>query len=62
MYYLGELLNIPCTIVTPPFVKMLGTLCINIRLYMMISLMIFLIYLTEWIIKLKILHSWMIFV
>ena len=47
MYYLGELLDIPCTIVTPPLVKMLGILCINIRLYMMIGLMIFLIYLTE---------------
>ena len=60
MYYLGELLDIPCTIVTPPLVKMLGILCINIRLYMMIGLMILLIYLTELIIKLKILHSWMI--
>ena len=29
MYYLGELLDIPCTIVTPPLVKMLGILCIN---------------------------------
>ena len=62
MYYLGELLDIPCTIVTPLLVKMLGILCINTRLYMMIGLMTFLIYLTELIIKLKILHSWMIFV
>ena len=44
MYYLRELLDIPCTIVTPLLVKMLGILCINIRLYMMIGLMIFLIY------------------
>ena len=61
MYYLEELLDIPCTIVTPPLVKMLGIVCINIRLYMMIGLIIFLIYLTEFIIKLKILHSWMVF-
>ena len=62
MYYLGELLDIPRTIVTPLSGKMLGILCNNIRLYMMIGLMIFLIYLTKLIIKLKILHSWMIFV
>ena len=33
MYYLVELLDIPCIIVTPLLVKMLGILCINIRLY-----------------------------
>ena len=33
MYYLGELLDMPCLILTPLLVKMLGILCINIRLY-----------------------------
>ena len=30
MYYLGELLDTPWTIVTPLLVKMLGILCINL--------------------------------
>ena len=38
MYYLVELLDIPCIIVTPLLVKMLGILCINIKLYTMIGL------------------------
>ena len=41
MYYVLELLDIPCITVTPLLVKMLGILCINIRLSMMIDLMIF---------------------
>ena len=40
-YYVLELLDIPCITVTPLLVKMLGILCINIRLSMMIDLMIF---------------------
>ena len=33
MYYLGELLDILCIIVIPLLVKILGILCINIKLY-----------------------------
>ena len=32
MYYLVELLDIPCIIVTPLLVKMLGILCINYKI------------------------------
>ena len=46
MYYLVELLDIPCIIVTPLLVKMLDILYTNIRLDMMIGLMIFLKFLT----------------
>ena len=46
---------------TPLLVKILGILCTN-KIYMMIGLMIFLIYLTQLIILFKILLSWMMFV
>ena len=52
MSYFVELLHIPCLTVKPLLVKMLDILCTNIRL----SIMIFLIYLTELIIIFKMLH------